>query len=401
VAAADRAATMFVVGVLAAAAVTFAVWWMLDSARALWVAISVLIVTCPCALSLATPVALTAAVGEMARRGLVVTRPQAVENLARITDVVFDKTGTLTTGRLTVLETRTFGTLDAELSLALAVAAEQGSDHPLARALRAAAGARTLPPTDQFRSQPNRGVEAMVQGRRCRVGSAAFVGELSGKAAVPAWPFGPDSVVWVGDDAGWIAAFRLGDEARADARSTIAALQGMGMRVHLLSGDTPGVARHLAGQLGVGHVRGGASPEDKLDYVRRLQQDGGRVAMIGDGVNDAPVLAQADMSVALGGGADLAQLKAYAVLMSESLAVLPGAMALARRTRSVIGQNLAWALGYNFIVLPLAFCGAVTPVAAGIGMSASSLLVVLNALRLRLPARGHAAEPAPPAGREV
>jgi Cu2+-exporting ATPase len=407
VAAADRAASVFVVGVLVAAAATFATWWTLDSARALWVAVSVLIVTCPCALSLATPVALTAAVGEMARRGLVVTRPQAVENLARITDVVFDKTGTLTTGRLALLETRTFGALDAENSLALAVAAEQGSDHPLARALRAAmasalraaAGTQPLPPAEQFRNQPNRGVEAMVQGRRCRVGTAAFVRELNGKAAPPARLSSSDPVVWVGDDAGWIAAFRLGDEARADARSTIAALQGMGMRVHLLSGDSAGVVQCVAGELGIGQVRGGASPEDKLDYVRRLQQDGGRVAMVGDGVNDAPVLAQADMSVALAGGADLAQLKAHAVLMSDKLAVLPGAMALARRTRSVIGQNLTWALGYNFIVLPLAFCGAVTPVAAGIGMSASSLLVVLNALRLRLSAQVHATEQ--PAGKEA
>ena len=384
VAAADHAANLFVAGILFVAVAAGVMWWAMEPSRALWVAVSVLIVTCPCALSLATPVALTVAVGEMARRGLVVARAQAVESLARATDVVFDKTGTLTTGKLMVLETRTLARTDAGTCTALAAAVEQGSTHPVARALRLAAEGLVLPAAHGFREDVNRGVEAQIAGRTYRVGTAAYVGELHGKAVPLAWLFSTDPVIWMGDGVRWIAAWRLGDRSRADARATIDDLRALGLRVHLLSGDSPGVARHLAAELGVDHVRAGADPRDKLDYVRELQRGGARVAMVGDGINDAPVLAQADVSIALGSGADLAQLKAHAVLMSDRLKVISDAVALSRRTRSVIRQNLAWALAYNLVVLPLAFAGAVTPVAAGIGMSASSLLVVLNALRLRV-----------------
>ena len=189
--------------------------------------------------------------------------------------------------------------------------------------------------------------------------------------------------MWLGDDHGGIAAFRLGDRVRPGAGEAISRLRAMGRRIHLLSGDDPTVVARLAMQLGISAVSGGATPAEKLTYVKALQHAGARVAMIGDGVNDAPVLAQADVSVALRGGTDLAQVRADAVLLSDSPMDLARAVQLARRTRAVVRQNLAWALGYNLVVLPLAFAGWVTPWIAGIGMSGSSLLVVLNALRLR------------------
>ena len=381
--AAARAASVFVVAILLCALAAGAAWLWIDPSRALWVAVSVLIVTCPCALSLATPVAMTVAIGEMAGRGLVVARGHAIEALARATDCVFDKTGTLTQGRLALLEVRIMGGRAREECIALAAAIEQGSEHPVARALLNAAAGMTLPNAAAFSSVHGGGVEAVISGRRYRIGSAAYVAPLHGRTAPLAWLHCTDTVAWLGDELGWLAAFRLGDALRPESRRAVASLKRMGKRVHLLSGDAPGVALRTAAELGIDQVRGGATPAGKLAYVRDLQRTGACVAMIGDGVNDAPVLAQADVSVALAGGSDLAQIKADAVLLSDSPAAFADAVALALRARSVMRQNLAWALAYNGVVLPLAFAGMVTPLIAGIGMSASSLLVVLNALRLR------------------
>ena len=381
--AAGRAASVFVLAILFCALAAGIVWQWIDPSRALWVAVSVLIVTCPCALSLATPVAMTVAIGEMARRGLVVARGHAVEALARATDCVFDKTGTLTQGRLALLEVRVVGGRSREECMALAAAIEQGSEHPVARALQGVAAGLTLPNASAFSSMHGGGVEAVISGRRYRVGNAAFVALLHGRTASLAWLHCTDTVVWLGDELGWLAAFRLGDGLRPESRRAVEALRGMGKRVHLLSGDAHGVALRTAAELGIDHVRGGETPAGKLAYVRDLQRAGACVAMVGDGVNDAPVLSQADVSVALAGGSDLAQVKADAVLLSDSPAAFADAVALAMRARTVMRQNLVWALAYNLIVLPLAFAGMVTPLIAGIGMSASSLVVVANALRLK------------------
>jgi Cu2+-exporting ATPase len=189
--------------------------------------------------------------------------------------------------------------------------------------------------------------------------------------------------VWLGDDRGWIAAFRLGDRLRDDARASVDALHAAGLEVHLLTGDAHPVAESVAQTLGIVHVAARHSPADKQAYVAKLQAAGARVLMVGDGVNDAPVLAGADVSVAMGGGADLAQLRADAVLLSDSLGDLAWALRTARRARRVLRQNLGWALGYNLVAIPLAVAGLVTPLVAAIGMSASSLVVVANALRLR------------------
>jgi Cu2+-exporting ATPase len=384
---AQRASGLFVGLVLVAAVGAWLAWLTIDPARALWVAVSVLIVTCPCALSLAAPAAMTVALGEMARRGFVASRGHAIEALAAATDIVFDKTGTLTVGRPRLLEVLPLGTATAEEALAIAAAMGGSSSHPLDRALVAAAGGIALPVIDSHASLAGCGAEARVAGRVHRVGRADFAGTLHGKPAPIAWVHSGDTVVWLADACGWIAAFRIGDGLRPEACGAVEALRRLGLRIHLLTGDEPSVAHRVATELSIDRVRSQAGPEAKQAYVKALQRSGCRVAMVGDGVNDAPVLGVADVSIAMGAGADLAQLKADAVLTSGSLDDLVRAVRLARRTRAVLRQNLAWALGYNAIALPLAFAGMVTPLVAGIGMASSSLIVVANALRLRLAPR--------------
>jgi Cu2+-exporting ATPase len=216
-----------------------------------------------------------------------------------------------------------------------------------------------------------------------RLGRASFVAALTGAPAPVAWLRAQDSIAYVGDELGWIAGFRLGDTLRDESRAAITGLRGMGLRIHLLSGDEPAVVERVAAQLGIADFAARATPEAKLRAVRELQRLGARVAMVGDGINDAPVLAQADVSVAMGGGASLAQAQADAVLLSDSPKDLLEGVRIARRARRILRQNLAWALGYNLVAIPLAVAGLVTPLIAGIGMSASSLLVVANAARLR------------------
>ncbi len=380
--AAQRASGAFVAAVLACALGAGIAWLWIDPARALWVAVSVLIVTCPCALSLATPVAVTVGLGELARGRLVVTRARAIEALAAATDFVFDKTGTLTAGAPRVVEVLAFG-VDRARAIACAGALAAPSSHPLDRALAAEAAGLRLPAVADHASHPGEGIEARIAGRRVRLGRAGFAAALHGLAPPVAWLHPHETVVWLADEQGWIAAFRLGDALREDAGAAVAGLRALGLTVHLLTGDEPRVAEAVATTLGIGHVQARASPEGKREYVRALQAHGARVAMVGDGINDAPVLAQADVSIAMGEGADLARLRADAVLVSGALADLPRALRTARATRRVIRQNLGWALGYNLAVLPLAFAGLVTPLLAGVGMASSSLLVVANALRLR------------------
>ncbi len=377
---ADRAAHGFVLAILFVAAATALVWWFVEPARALWIAVSVLVATCPCALSLATPTALTAATGALMRRGLLITRGHVLETLARATDVVFDKTGTLTLGRMVLLQVQVLRGTRTE-ALRLAAVLEQGSEHPLARALRQEVGTAPVPVATDMSNQPGRGIEGCVGTQRIRVGSIDFVAELAGPCPVPVEADNA-TLVGLGDASGWIALFRFGDSLRPDAVRTVRALEALGKRVHLLSGDRPAAAAAAATALGIGAVRGGASPADKLAYVRALQDAGAVVAMVGDGINDAPVLAQAQVSLAMGSGTAVAQAAADLVIMGGQLGRVAEAARVAKRTLRIIRQNLAWALGYNLIVLPPAMLGYVTPWMAGLGMSLSSLLVVLNALRL-------------------
>ena len=387
---AQRASAFFVGAILLAAVAAGLAWLAIDPARALWIAVSVLIVTCPCALSLAAPVVATVATGAAARGHFVVTRGHTLEALAGATDFVFDKTGTLTTGEAQLLEVVTLGSRPRDECLAIAAAAGQASAHPLDRALVKAATSLSLPPVEEHRSHSGHGIEAVVSGRRCRIGRASFVAALHGKPPPVAELDDSELIdgasrprVWLGDEEGWIAAFSLGDRLRPEAKAAVDRIRSLGGTIHLLTGDEESVARRVAGELGIERVEARATPQHKLAYLRALQLAGARVAMVGDGINDAPVLAQADVSVAMGGGADLAQVRADAVLLSDSIMDLAGAVVLARRARAVMRQNIAWALAYNVIVIPLAFAGMVTPLIAGIGMSASSLVVVANALRLR------------------
>jgi Cu2+-exporting ATPase len=381
--AAQRAVPPFIAAVLLAAAAAFLAWLAIDPERAPWIAISVLIVTCPCALALAAPAAVTLATGAFARRRVVVARLDAIESLAGVTDIVFDKTGTLTAARPALAETYAFHRGSAPRMLALAAALSRGSSHPLDAALvEAACGMEPVPAT-RHESFPGEGIEALVDGVRMRLGRREFAGALHGMAAPLAFMSARDPVAWLADETGWLAAFRFSDRLRPDARAAVTRLEAQGVQVHMLSGDGADIVGRLARELGIERWEAGATPATKRAYVHALQSAGLRVAMVGDGINDAPVLAQADVSLAMGCGADVARMRADMVLLADSPADVAGALEMARRTRRIVRQNLGWALAYNAIAIPLALAGLVTPLAAGIGMSASSLVVVANALRVR------------------
>ncbi|HSC79794.1 MAG TPA: heavy metal translocating P-type ATPase, partial [Chitinolyticbacter sp.] len=371
---ADRVAGWFVFALLIVAAAAYWYWHSHDPSHALPIAVAVLVISCPCALSLATPAALTAATGMLARRGVLVTRGHALDALADASDVVFDKTGTLTLGspQLVRIDVRKGSEAQAR---ALAATLESASEHPLARALHAET---TLSALD-VRNHPGGGLTGHIDGTAYAIGSPAFVAGQFGHALdinVDGTP------VVLADHADILAVFTLADALRPDASAMAAALRARGLELHLLSGDHAATAQAIADQLGITHVEAGASPERKLAYLKALQMRGRRVLMVGDGVNDAPVLAAADVSIAMGAAADVAQAAGDAVLFDNRLSELPSTLYTARRTRSIVRQNLAWALGYNVIALPLAVAGIVTPWLASLGMAASSLIVVGNALRL-------------------
>lgn len=379
---ADRIAGWFVAGLLLIA-VGVALWWLNHAPEhAFAVTLSVLVVTCPCALSLATPTAVTAASGALTRMGLLTTRGHALETLAQVDHVLFDKTGTLTRGMLQLSELVVLAPerVDEARSRLLAATLESGSEHPVARALTAHVD-DTLA-IDQLTALPGHGMQGVIEGRRYRIGNPAYAAELSG-AAVPDVDGDDATTVMLGDEDGLLARFALRDELRSDADVAIRRLSDLGLVIEILSGDADGPVRRVADRLGIRHARSGMRPDDKLARVRELQAAGQRVAMIGDGVNDAPVLAGADVSIAMGQGAQLAHASADMVVLSERLAVLPDGVRKARATRAVIKQNLSWAILYNLSAVPLAAAGLVAPWMAAIGMSASSLVVVFNALRLK------------------
>lgn len=382
---ADRIASWFVAVLLLIAVAVAVGWYFYDPSKVLWITVSVLVVTCPCALSLATPIALTVSAGALAKDGLLVTRGHAIETLARATHFVFDKTGTLTTGRMHLIEQYPLGRISGEAALGIAAAIEQSSEHPVAQALRSAAS-DFRPVALEVVNEPGQGVEAAIDGRRHRIGKPDYVSRLSGTALPVEFESLQecgDTVIALGDDEGFLALFRIGDELRTESRALIDALHAAGRRVVLLTGDAPAVAGRVAAALGIDEVFAGVTPQGKHDCVTHLQSNGAVVAMVGDGINDAPVLAQAQVSVAMGGGAQLARAQSDFLLLSENLDHLRHGLGRARKTLKIIRQNLWWSFAYNFIALPLAIAGFVTPWLAGIGMSASSLLVVLNSLRIQ------------------
>ncbi|HEY1315008.1 MAG TPA: heavy metal translocating P-type ATPase [Steroidobacteraceae bacterium] len=383
--AADAMAVWFVAGVLVLAVIAALYWLHVDAARAFPTVLAVLVVTCPCALSLATPAALAAATTQLARMGLIVTRGRALETLARADCVVFDKTGTLTFGQPVLTEIRLLrANASRERCLAVAAALERHSGHPIARAFAKQSPALDVSDT---RSCSGLGIEGRVGDRRYRIGRAEYVRELCATpVAAPQIPEGRSSI-FLSDSAGLLAEFVLCDALRTDARDALQQLRRLGLEPLIASGDRTAVVTGIARQLDAAPGLGDLRPADKLNFVRSLQAERRIVAMVGDGVNDAPVLAGADVSVAIGGGTDLAKVTADIVMLGEALAPLPAGIETARRCMRIIRQNLTWAVLYNAAAVPLAASGWLQPWMAAIGMSASSLLVTLNALRLLRPPR--------------
>jgi len=384
----DRVAVVFIVTLLVLAAATGIVWYFVEPGRALWVFVSVLVVACPCALSLATPTALTVATDALARMGVLVTRGHAIETLARANHYVFDKTGTLTYGRMTLEEVRPLAAITEPELRALAAALEQSSEHPIANGLREAAGNALLPAVYEIAARTGQGIAGRINGRALWIGRPEFVAAQLFRTIPPQVAElearGGSVIALGGEDGGWLGLFRLADMARAEAPRLTAKLAGERAAMTVLSGDAPTVVGALARALSIPDAHGAMTPQDKQAFIANLQRaPEAVVAMLGDGVNDAPVLAQAHVSVAMGGGTELARNQADIVLLSENLAGLGRGIDVARRTLRIIRQNLWWSFAYNFTSVPLAMAGLVTPWMAGIGMAGSSLLVVLNALRLQ------------------
>jgi Cu2+-exporting ATPase len=379
---ADRVASHFVIAVVALAALGALAWAWIDPSKALWVGVATLVVTCPCALSLATPVALTACVNALSRHGVMVTSGRAIEALASATHLVFDKTGTLTTGRMHLRAVDLLGDLDRAACLSLAASLESALSHPIAHALvKARPAGGTMPAMAEIRAVAGAGVEARTGGRLVRVGSPDFCAGIAG-SPFPCATDSSEPVAAMATQGQWLAAFHFEDALRPESRELVSRARAAGCEVVLLSGDRGPVVDRVADELGIAERVAGASPEDKARRVEAMAARGAVVAMIGDGINDAPVLARAQVSIALASGAALAQSQADFVVANPSLLAIGEAMELARRTRRVIRQNIAWSIAYNAVTLPLALGGLLTPWVASLGMSVSSLLVVANALRL-------------------
>ena len=378
----DRVARLFIPAVLALAAITFA-GWQVHTGRpgtALMHAIAVLVIACPCALGIATPLALTAAVAAAGRRGILVSDTRVLETIRGVHVVILDKTGTATLGEFALLESAGDTSRMAELA-----AVEAWSEHPVARAL--ALVGQALPPANNLLPRardvtvfPGRGIMGSVDGTRYFLGNRALMEELSAKSAE--FPHLAGSLVYFGWEGEVRGALSFGERVRPEAAALCADLRRRGIRTMLLSGDTRDATAAVARQIGADEWIAEALPERKVAIIRQLQQQGKVVAMIGDGVNDAPSLAQADLGIALGSGADIAMQAAPLVLMGRSLAAVSETLDLARRTFAIVRQNLFWAFAYNVVGITLAMAGVLNPILAAAAMVLSSLSVIGNSRRL-------------------
>ena len=385
---ADRVAKPFLWFVLLAASMAAAFWWDTDPARAVMAAVAVLIVTCPCALSLATPTAMLTSAGLLARQGVLVRRLQALESLAGIDTIIFDKTGTLTEARMGLRAVTTREGVTTRQALDLACALARLSLHPVSRALVAAAEAQApgaflsgTPNITDVREFPGLGLQGRLETALeplslgpIRLGSARFCNLDS--------PPHDSLQVCLADDSGWVARFDLDEAIRPDAQEALALLHRAGVQVQMLSGDRTVAARRVADLLGIGEVHGDCTPHSKLEHLQQLQLQGRRVLMVGDGLNDGPVLASAHVSVAVGKAVPLAQAQSDFILPGGQLLMLPKMLAHARRTMRVVRQNLWWAAIYNVVCVPWALTGYLPAWLAGLGMALSSFLVIANASRL-------------------
>jgi P-type Cu2+ transporter len=390
---ADRYASLFLSVILLLSILSALVWWQIDATRAIWIAVTVMVITCPCALSLATPGVMSAAIGQLARHGVLIARGRAIETLARASHFVFDKTGTLTQGKLKLVEMnilRKETSFGGQAVSQITSAMTAGSTHPVARALFSALSAKLNTNTqsqtpityDEVNEIPGRGIEVRHQGSIFRLGSVDFVLELSGASLNLPNNFSGKTLSVLGDTQGCIALFALEDSLRDDAKFLIDFLQLQGKTVLLLSGDRSDVVNNAAAELGITMALGNLSPEAKHDAVKNLQQQGAIVAMIGDGMNDGPVLSLADVSIAMGQGAPISQARSDMVLISNNLRDLVYAVKTTSKSLSLIRQNLGWAVLYNIIAIPAAMAGILAPWHAAIGMSLSSIIVVVNSLRI-------------------
>jgi Cu+-exporting ATPase len=385
----DRVSAVFVPVVLVIAAVALLGWGFAtgDWQEGLLNAVAVLVIACPCALGLATPTAIIAGTGVAARHGILIKDAEALETAHAVREVAFDKTGTLTAGKPALA---VFKALEAD-ALALAAALQAGSEHPLARAVSAAASGLELEPAREVRAVAGRGVEGRVAGRRLALGSGRWMRELGVdlaalQADAAAAEGAGQSVSWLADLSGAprpLALMAFGDEPRAEAREAVEQLARRGVRAVMLTGDNRRAAEAVARRLGIQEVRAEVLPADKAAAVDALRKDGARVAMVGDGVNDAPALAAADLGIAMGTGTDVAMHAAGVTLMRSDPRLVPAALDIARRTHAKIRQNLFWAFVYNVVGIPLAALGFLSPVVAGAAMALSSVSVVGNTLLLK------------------
>ena len=388
---ADKVARYFVAFVLIMAALVALYWFRVDSGNAFWITLSVLVVTCPCALSLATPTALTTATTRLHQAGLIIIRGHTLEGLAQATHIIFDKTGTLTKGQLELKDILPVAAPSRHECHNIAAALEAHSEHPIAKAFEHSSLAAT-----DITIHTGSGIEGYIDGTRYRIGRPDFVLEINAsKGSGLDLPAAYQTGQWLllGDASGALAWLQFDDELRDTSVAAVAALKSRGLQVEILSGDYSANVASIARRLGISQYRSACNPEQKLAYIHSLQAQGATVVMVGDGINDVPVIASADVSVAMTGATDLTKAQADAILLSGKLTSLVTALEMADRCRTVIRQNIGWALAYNLAALPLAAMGYIPPYAAAIGMSLSSLVVVCNALRLN---KSRGMKPTPP-----
>jgi Cu+-exporting ATPase len=388
----DRISAIFVPVVVAIAAVTFAITYALGGGfePAFVAAVSVLVIACPCALGLATPTAIMTGTGAAARAGILIKDVASLERAHRIDTVVFDKTGTLTEGRPQVVELLATGAGTDEL-VQLTASVQRASEHPLARAFmaRASEAGIELLPVEEFRSVTGQGVLGSVAGRSIAIGNAAFMAsrgvalDAAAAAVTERWQAAARTVVFAADGRRLLGTFAIADPVRPQSIQAVQQLRGMGVKTLMLSGDAPAVAEAIGREVGIDEARGGIAPDGKASAVTALARDGAVVAMVGDGINDAPALAAADVGIAMGSGSDIAMETAGITLMRNDPRLVPGSIDASRATFRKIRQNLFWAFIYNVIGIPLAALGFLTPALAGAAMAASSVSVVGNSLLLR------------------
>lgn len=375
---ADVLSRHFILVLLFIAAGVWTFWHFHQPEQAFWVTLAVLVATCPCALSLATPTALTSATARLTRAGILLRRGHVLDVLTRANRIVMDKTGTLTTGNISLTSTEALGNFDEARSLAIARALEAYSEHPIARAFRSnAADDAVLLAASKVSPVIGHGIEGVIEGRHYRLGSARWLGISDAHEAQA-----DGLVIYLADEDQALARFLLTDTLRPDAKALIQAFKAAGLKTTILTGDSSAQADEVARELGVDELVKGVTPDGKLAYLKEHEARGDISIMVGDGINDAPVLAGAHASFAMAGGTDLAKNSADAILLADDLSRLLDARALALRTRKIIKENFAWSIGYNLLVLPLAASGWLPPYVAAAGMSLSSLIVVTNSMRL-------------------